>query len=333
LYWKYYFEQGTYEAKVLNRFQVKSAVNLALEEKINKNKYDKKVLLNLDAASDNEETDNDTIHSEDSVNDTDSTDEDEDPVPRRIIFTPTISEQPLMKPSTPETQKRQMGEHGSNTKRGVNSNRIHVDASHPTSNVPFLVFPVKDIEGVDGKSYYEGFAIFYQVDMRWIKENEEEDPYTGRVFGSNLLQFKCPAWPYSFLTMHDEIESQVPKNVLDTIEHSQHNYAENPKSSKFKTFMLEFPGGLELASKPIYLEAGENEDLEMDLIDLECDRMDGSSSTSSEMWGCWVVARTDTEFAKRGKVNVQEKKSKAALLLEKLAKKKAGTRPPGVVSS
>jgi hypothetical protein len=57
---------------VLNRLQVKSA----LEEKAVKKKYHKKVSLNLDAASDNKETDNATIKSEDSANDTDSTNED-----------------------------------------------------------------------------------------------------------------------------------------------------------------------------------------------------------------------------------------------------------------
>jgi hypothetical protein len=44
------------------------------------------------------------------------------------------------------------------------------------------------------------------------------------------------------------------------------------------------------------------------------------------VWGCWLVARTDTKSAKRGKVQQKEKKSKATLLYEKMKQKKKGMK-------
>jgi hypothetical protein len=206
--------------------------------------------------------------------------------------------------------------------------RIYVDPERPARNGPFIIMPVNDIEGIDGKSFFHGYALFYNVDMRWILDNPIEEPYSARVFSSNMLSFKCMAWPYSLLAMHDELQSELPRNIMNAVESEHHKCHEDPIGYKYNSYIIEFPSSQELSSKLINADAGENEELEMDMIELEYERADGSKNadgskkTNSEVWACWLVARTDTTASKRGKVEFKEKKSKAALLLEKMQKKK-----------
>jgi hypothetical protein len=67
---------------------------------------------------------------------------------------------------------------------------------------------------------------------------------------------------------------------------------------------------LPISSKLIHDDAGENEELGWDFIELEYPRSDDSGKTNSEVWGCWLVARTDTKSAKRGNVEKKTKKAK-----------------------
>ena len=139
------------------------------------------------------------------------------------------------------------------------------------------------------------------------------------------MSIQSPAWPHSLIHMHEQLEDAIPANVLETVEIWQHNYAEKkPLASKFKENIIEFPNGQVLSAKVLDPNAGENEEIEMELIEVEYDRNDGSDLTNSETWGYWIVAHTDKELVKKGKVQAKEKKSKLALKKEqaRLAKMK-----------
>jgi hypothetical protein len=70
----------------------------------------------------------------------------------------------------------------------------------PKKKGEFYVFPLKDIPGVDGKS-----QIMIKGDMRWVMEKYKEETYLARVFQSNAILVKKPAWDYSML--HDREET------------------------------------------------------------------------------------------------------------------------------
>jgi hypothetical protein len=121
---------------------------------------------------------------------------------------------------------------------------------------------------VDEKSFYQGYTFFssrYAVDIR---KGTGEEPYSGCIFASNMLSFKCVSWPYSFLGMHDKLENEISRNMMDALEDEQHKYHENSLGRKHNDFLVEFSKGQELSSKLIYGDTGENEELGMEFVEL-----------------------------------------------------------------
>ena len=89
-------------------------------------------------------------------------------------------------------------------------------------------------------------------------------------------------------------------------------------SRKWKHLYLRFGGGIELSSKVINSDAGEDEKLKLELVPITIShpKLHGKSYTS--MYAAWKVARTDMKANKKGKLEKQEDKSDAAMLLESL---------------
>jgi hypothetical protein len=200
-------------------------------------------------------------------------------------------------------------------------------------NREFIVFKLKDIKGVDGKSHFEGFFIQYLMDSRWIFENDKVDPYTARVFTSNSVLFKVPAWSYSVLTCREGFDDYCESNVTDAMDDARHDYVskteqkhENtmPEAKKWRYYLLQFPEDVQLATKCIKPKAGDDEVLALEIISIEHNRPDDTVTTNEENWGGWTVARTDTKAHKRGKVEVKQHVSEAAAKFEK--RKSKGTK-------
>jgi hypothetical protein len=210
---------------------------------------------------------------------------------------------------------------------------IDVDLKRPEMNREFVVFKLKDIKGVDGKSHFEGFFIQYMIDSRWIFDNDKVDPYTARVFTSSSVLFKVPAWSFSVLSSREGFGEYCESNVTDAMDDARHDYVakteqkhENtmPEAKKWRYYLLQFPGDVQLATKCINANAGDDEVLELDIIPIEYQRPDDAKATNEENWAGWTVARTDTKAHKRGKIDVKKHVSEAAA---KFAKRKTkGTK-------
>ena len=67
--------------------------------------------------------------------------------------------------------------------------------------------------------------------------------------------------------------------------------------------------------KEIYSEAGDDEDLELELIPIQYTRSKVTGDNCIH-YAVWQVARADVQVSKRGKVERKENKSKAAAVLE-----------------
>lgn len=92
---------------------------------------------------------------------------------------------------------------------------------------------------------------------------------------------------------------------------ARHHFEENKDNRMFRYFLLEFPPGTTLSSKLIFSGAGDDEELDYDIVKIEV--TGGSVNfTITEHWLHFAVARTDARVQKRGKVEKKSKKSKGA---------------------
>jgi hypothetical protein len=292
LAWKR-FDEEAYACKVLNRFQVKSAAILHFElQNTNAVKYNKKVSLQQlsddDSSFDSDDDDNSVASSES--------------IPRRILF----SSETMQAPPPSQNAATPMG-----------SVEIMVDVNRPELNREVLVFQIKDIPGVDGKSHYDGFEILHQLDVRWVLDDLQVEMYKARIFSSNSVLLQVPAWSYySVLANRDEFDAVVTSNLTNAMDDVRHDFFANREAQRFKQILLTFPKGYVLSAKEINDESGEDQELE--ILPIKYSKNPGKNDkkeTHSEHWAGFKVARIDIKAHKRGKVEVPQKKSKAAALL------------------
>ena len=111
-------------------------------------------------------------------------------------------------------------------------------------------------------------------------------------------------------------------NVIEAMDGTNNEYANNAadikEARKWKHLYLKFPSGLHLSAKHIYLGAGEEEKLELEMIPITV-KHPCLAGTYVTMYGAWKVARLDVKGRKKGKTEKKQDKSDAALLLEKLS--------------
>ena len=82
-------------------------------------------------------------------------------------------------------------------------------------------------------------------------------------------------------------------------------------------YLLEFPPGVTISSSMIFADAGDEEEIEYDLVEFEY--KEGRQMTDTkELWIHAKVARTDVRASKRGKIASDKKKSRAAAKLAAL---------------
>jgi hypothetical protein len=80
---------------------------------------------------------------------------------------------------------------------------------------------------------------------------------------------------------------------------------------------LNFPQGHTFSAKALNADAGEDHELELELVELTGDGVNPADCiTGKHCYAAWKVARVDTAPRKKGNMAPQEKKSKAAKLFE-----------------
>ena len=193
---------------------------------------------------------------------------------------------------------------------------IKVDVNRPELNREVLVFPIKDVPGIDGKSHYDGFEILHQLDARWVLDDLQVDMYKARIFSSNSVLLQVPAWSFSVLANRDEFDGVVTPNLTNAMDDARHEFFANKEARRFKQILLSFPKGYVLSSKEIYDDSGEDQELELEILPIKYSNPGNENKEMhSEHWAGFKVTRIEIKAHKRGKVEAPQKKSKAAALL------------------
>jgi hypothetical protein len=211
---------------------------------------------------------------------------------------------------------------------------INVNIDRPEANREVLVFPLKDIEGVktvkgEKKTmHYFGYYIMFPMDIRFILDDETTEHYKARVFSMNQVLLSVPAWPYSPLMNRDEIANLVDGIVTDGMDDARHAFDDNKESRRWKYILLDFPPSHSLGSKEIYDEAGEDEELKLELIPFVYAHKKIPNAVNTIHYAGWKVCRTDIRPTKRGKVEQKENKSMGASLLAGIM----SSAPPAPIS-
>lgn len=202
----------------------------------------------------------------------------------------------------------------------------------PECNGPFLVYPVPDFLGVGGRTEYKGFYIFMPIDVRFIEMDEEVTWYSAKVVSGTQVLVQAPAWPFCFWPkgnhsskLYDRIVSQVDDPVKKSM-HNAHSIFDDAEADgatlearKWKYYLLDFSsikGIGELSSKVLYGDAGEQEILDFDFVNVPRtwteDSQGNFSVTSQEDFLGFRVANVDDPGGRKV-ARTGTKKSKLAL--------------------
>jgi len=206
---------------------------------------------------------------------------------------------------------------------------ISVDINRPENNREVTVYQVDTLPGLKEGTYYQAYMVCLPADIRFILDEEINGTgtewYKARVFDKERkIMIRMPAWDYCQLHDRQEFQKSVHQTVTDGMDDARHKFVES-KTRKWKYLLLEFPVGHKLKSSVIYDYAGEKEELDCDMLEIDVQHK-YLETISTVHYATWLVARTDVDPRKKGKVEIEVKKNKNTILLEKLrAKKKKGT--------
>ena len=95
--------------------------------------------------------------------------------------------------------------------------------------------------------------------------------------------------------------------------------ADVKEARKWKHLYLKFPKGVELSAKSINMDAGDDENLKLELVPITVAHPSLPGISHTALYAAWKVARADVKARKKGKLEQKNDKSDAALLLAKLA--------------
>lgn len=172
---------------------------------------------------------------------------------------------------------------------------------------------------------YDGFSIQVKADVRWIVEDEEVDAYTMRVWKEDGILVKVPSVEYTLLHNKTELDAHanVTEDVINSMDNARHYYEQEKAVRRWQHYLIEMPPGVTLSAKEIYDDAGDDEELDYELVNVTVTDPK-INFTIQEHWLHFSVARTDTRIAKRGKVAKTSKKSKGANKLASLGNLMSG---------
>ena len=196
---------------------------------------------------------------------------------------------------------------------------IDVKPDCPDANREVFVFPIKDIQGVKNKkAYFNGYSIMMYMDVRHFMDDENVEWYRARLYSDNQVLLTYPSFPYTLLHDREYMNHLITKPSQDGMDDARHVYSENKQHRQFRHLLLNFPPGSKLSTSEIYAEAGEDEELELNIIPIEYSRQ-GMGRKNTVHYVEFQVARTDIKPSKKGRVDTKDrKKSRGAEQLSKM---------------
>lgn len=200
----------------------------------------------------------------------------------------------------------------------ISPGTIEVNVNRPEANREVNVYRLTNIPGVVKTEHrFHGYSIQIPVDIRWSLDEDEVDHYSGRVWKEDALLFRVPAFPYSALHNRDEIHrGGASEMVTIAMDDARHDFESGKDRRQWKYLLLQFPPGHTLSSKMIFEDAGDDEELDFDLVTVTYTHPKVPNYSNMEHWMHFTVARTDLRTTKRGRVEKPAKQSRMAAKLQ-----------------
>ena len=162
-----------------------------------------------------------------------------------------------------------------------------MNTDRPECNGPVLVYSVPDYIGTDNQTEYKGFYILLPIDSRFEQMDPNTNFYQAKVVGSKQIVVTMPAWPFALWptnpdgrNLYGRIINQVGgpigrsmnavHSAWDNTDGDMDAIAQETRKWKYVTldFSSVMPAHGELSSKVLFAEAGEQELLDFDVIDV-----------------------------------------------------------------
>jgi len=136
------------------------------------------------------------------------------------------------------------------------------------------------------------------------------------VFSHNTVLLSIQSWDYAHRYGRDQFANVVNENVLEAIDDAQHDLADQSEAQqeerKWKHLCLKFPDEVELSSRVVNADAGEDDCLKLELIPIKVVHLKLTGVQCTMMHTAWKVARTDVKARKKRK---QKRKTTRVMLL------------------
>jgi hypothetical protein len=215
--WQQYAEKKIYAEKVLSRYQVQSAAILQ-EAKRRKARFSLEE-ESLSSSDSDESHHNSVEQSPLPPVKAPKRKQKQDPIPNPqdfesfvISFKTNLSPQPKTIPSMAPVPAVPEG-----------TEIVEVDITRPERNGRLAgIFKVKDLCGLDGKTWYYGFTILLKIDIRYLLDMPGKNVYKARIRSHNSVLLTMPEWDYMFLHNLDLFEDQIGEAITDGIDDAVH---------------------------------------------------------------------------------------------------------------
>jgi hypothetical protein len=183
--------------------------------------------------------------------------------------------------------------------------------------------------------FHHGYIILKEIDIEPYWDDPEHDHYKCRIFSTEgKLLLTYPSMPHAMLNCRDAFNEQCGAITAAAVDNGRISFQQNASRRRANHLLLDFPTGHILSSSEVYADAGEDEELPMEMIAVTYHHpamgvIQGTSGTievtNTCYYAAWVVARTDIKPNKKGAFEGEKKKqkmSKGAQMAALLAGKK-----------
>jgi hypothetical protein len=202
-----------------------------------------------------------------------------------------------------------------------------------------IVWWDSELQGIDEKSFFNGFNIQNEADPRWTFDDPQADFYLASIHQDDSVLVGVPAVKYDHLYHIDGFVG-TSECVRKDIDEERNKIV--PVLKKFKKlpmhwYLLQFPPrpgmtGVRLSVKEIYKCDDIHDDTSLELRYFPNLSKHHVVETHATWWATWNVVCNDIgekeRDRKRGSPELEEKKSKAAMQAELFVRHMYSRTPP-----
>lgn len=139
--------------------------------------------------------------------------------------------------------------------------------------------------------------------------------YSARIYGGNQVLIKVPSYPFDLYQSHGnyvKVGNGVPSFIEEGLDVAANDFDHQKDFRGQKELLCRFEQGTELSASVLNKDAKDGVALDLTIVPL-------SIESKTSVYACFVVARTDVNSQKRGKIEAFSKpKSKEAELADEL---------------